>query len=182
RYSRVDAGNALDLALFVNGLPAFTFELKNSLTKQTVADAEEQYKRDRDPRELLFELGRCIAHFAVDDAEVRFCTHLQGKASWFLPFNRGWNDGAGNPPNPDGLKTDYLWKSVLRPQSLADIIENYAQITERRDAKGAKARRDQVFPRYHQLDVVRRLLADAQEHGAGRRYLIQHSAGSGKSN
>jgi type I restriction enzyme R subunit len=182
RYSRQDAANALDVGLFVNGLPVFTFELKNSLTKQTVSDAEEQYRRDRDPRERLFEFGRCIAHFAVDDAEVRFCTHLQGKASWFLPFNKGWNDGAGNPPNPDGLKTDYLWKSVLRPQSLADIIENYAQITQRRDARASRVRRDQIFPRYHQLDVVRRLLADAQANGAGRRYLIQHSAGSGKSN
>ena len=182
RYSREDAANALDLGLFVNGLPVFTFELKNSLTKQTVADAEEQYKRDRDPRERLFDLGRCIAHFAVDDAEVRFCTHLQGKASWFLPFNKGWNDGAGNPPNPEGLKTDYLWKSVLTPLSLADIIENYAQIFERKDVKTGKVKREQIFPRFHQLDVVRRLLADAKAEGAGRRYLIQHSAGSGKSN
>ncbi|MBV9995468.1 MAG: DEAD/DEAH box helicase family protein [Caulobacteraceae bacterium] len=182
RYSREDAGNALDLGLFVNGLPVFTFELKNSLTKQTAADAEEQYKRDRDPRERLFELGRCIAHFAVDDAEVRFCTHLQGKASWFLPFNKGWNDGAGNPPNPEGLKTDYLWKSVLTPLSLADIIQNYAQVFETKDAKSGRVKRQQIFPRYHQLDVVRRLLADARAAGAGRRYLIQHSAGSGKSN
>ena len=97
-------------ALFINGLPVATFELKNSLTKQTVEDAVEQYKRDRDPREKLFEFGRCMVHFAVDDAQAMFCTHLKGKASWFLPFNKGWNDGAGNPPNPGGLKTDYLWK------------------------------------------------------------------------
>ena len=101
---------ALDLGLFINGLPVATFELKNSLTKQTVADAIEQYKRDRDPREPLFAFGRCIVHLAVDDSEVRLCTQLTGKGSWFLPFNKGWNDGAGNPPNPDGLKTDYLWK------------------------------------------------------------------------
>lgn len=101
-YSRDETQLALDLALFINGLPVATFELKNSLTKQTVEDAIEQYKRDRDPREKLFEFGRCIAHFAVDDHEVRFCTHLKGKASWFLPFNQGWNDGAGNPPNPHG--------------------------------------------------------------------------------
>ncbi len=107
RFSNDNAQLALDLCLFVNGLPVATFELKNSLTKQTVEDAVEQYRRDRNPREKLFELGRCLAHFSVDDHEVKYCTHLRGKASWFLPFNKGWNDGAGNPPNPDGLKTDY---------------------------------------------------------------------------
>lgn len=182
RYSRDDTAHALDLGLFINGLPIATFELKNSLTKQTVADAVEQYRRDRDPREKLFEFGRCIAHFAVDDAEVMFCTHLKGKASWFLPFNKGWNDGAGNPPSKNGLKTDYLWKEVLRPGSLTDIIENYAQLVERKDPKTGRLKRAQVWPRYHQLDVVRKLLVDVKEHGAGRRYLIQHSAGSGKSN
>lgn len=158
------------------------FELKNSLTKQTVDDAVEQYKRDRDPRERLFEFGRCIAHIAVDDSEVRFCTRLQGKASWFLPFNKGWNDGAGNPPNPDGIKTDYLWKQILTPRSLTEILEKYAQIVQIKNRKTGKVRRDQIFPRFHQLDVVRKLLADAAERGAGQRYLIQHSAGSGKSN
>jgi type I restriction enzyme R subunit len=182
RYSRDETANALDLALFINGLPIATFELKNSLTKQTVEDAIEQYKRDRDPREKLFEFGRCVAHFAVDDAEVRFCTHLRGKTSWFLPFNQGWNDGAGNPPNPEGIKTDYLWKRILTPAGLTDILENYAQIVERKDPKTGKVKREQIFPRYHQLDVVRRLLEDAARHGAGKRYLIQHSAGSGKSN
>lgn len=182
RYSAIETANALDLALFVNGLPVATFELKNSLTKQTVADAVEQYQRDRDPREKLFEFGRCVAHFAVDDAEVRFCTHLKGNASWFLPFNQGWNDGAGNPPNPLGLKTDYLWKRFLTPLDLTDILENYAQIVEHKDTKTGKKKRDQIFPRYHQLDVVRKLLADAGGHGAGKRYLIEHSAGSGKSN
>ena len=182
RYSRDDTAHSLDLALFINGLPVATFELKNSLTKQTVADAVEQYRRDRDPREKLFEFGRCIVHFAVDDSEVEFCTKLAGKASWFLPFNKGWNDGAGNPTNPKGLKTDYLWKEVLRPDSLTDIIENYAQLVERKDPKTGKVKRAQVWPRYHQLDVVRKLLADAKARGAGKRYLIQHSAGSGKSN
>jgi type I restriction enzyme R subunit len=182
RYSRDEMQRALDLVLFINGLPVFTFELKNSLTKQTVHDAIEQYKRDRNPHEKLFELGRCIAHFAVDDSEVWFCTHLRGKASWFLPFNKGWNDGAGNPPNPQGLKTDYLWREVLTRESLTDILENYAQLVEEKDPRTGKKRRRQIFPRYHQLDVVRKLLADAREHGAGRRYLIQHSAGSGKSN
>ena len=163
-------------------LPISTFELKNSLTKQTVADAVEQFKRDRDPREALFKFGRCVVHFAVDDAEVRMCTHLKGKESWFLPFNKGWNDGAGNPPNPAGLKTDYLWRDMLTKPRLTEILENYAQIVEERDEHGKKKPPRQVFPRYHQLDVVRELLRHAGDHGVGRRYLIQHSAGSGKSN
>ena len=173
---------ALDLCLFINGLPVITFELKNRLTKQTVDDAIRQYQRDREPRELLFQFGRCVAHLAVDDQEVRMCTHLKGKASWFLPLNKGWNDGAGNPPNPDGLKTDYLWKELLTKRGLTDILENYAQIVERKDEQTGKKKAEQIFPRYHQLDVVRRLLADAAQNGVGRRYLIQHSAGSGKSN
>ena len=182
RYSRDEAQRALDIALFINGLPVFTFELKNNLTRQTVDDAVWQYRRDRNPREKLFELGRCIAHFAVDENEVRFCTGLKGKASWFLPFNRGWNDGAGNPPNPDGLRTEYLWREVLTRESLTDIIENYAQIVETKDEKTGKRRKTQIWPRYHQVDAVQRLLADAAIHGAGKRYLVQHSAGSGKSN
>ena len=182
RYSNDNAQLALDVCLFVNGLPVATFELKNSLTKQTVEDAVEQYKQDRNPRERLFELGRCLVHFAVDDHQVRFCTHLNGKASWFLPFNKGWNDGAGNPPNPNGLKTDYLWKQVLTRDGLTEIIENYAQVMESRDERTGRRKREQIWPRYHQLDVVRQLLADASSRGAGFRYLIQHSAGSGKSN
>lgn len=181
-YSRDETRRALDLCMFINGLPIATFELKNSLTKQTVEDAIEQYRRDRDPRERLFGFGRCIVHFAVDDSEVRMCTELKGKGSWFLPFNLGWNDGAGNPPNPDGLKTDYLWKRVLTPKGITDIIENYAQIVEEVNPKTRKKSRKQVFPRYHQLEVVRRLLADALDRGVGQCYLIQHSAGSGKSN
>ena len=182
RYSVAEPGRALDIGLFVNGLPVVTFELKNSLTKQTVDDAVQQYRRDRDPRERLFALGRCAAHFAVDEHEVRFCTRLQGKGSWFLPFNRGWNDGAGNPPNAEGLKTDYLWQRILTPDGLTEILEHYAQIVETRDERTRRRTRRQIWPRYHQLDVVRRLLADVAEHGAGRRYLVQHSAGSGKSN
>ncbi len=127
RYSRDGTQRALDLALFINGLPIATFELKNSLTKQTVEDAVEQYKRDRDPREKLFEFGRCVVHFALDDHEIRFCTHLKEKGSWFLPFNLGWNDGAGNPPNPHGIKTDYLSLKILTRDGLTDILENYAQ-------------------------------------------------------
>ena len=182
RYSRDEAQRALDIGLFINGLPVFTFELKNNLTKQTVDDAIWQYRKDRNPREKLFEFGRCIAHFAVDESDVRFCTHLQGKASWFLPFNRGWNDGGGNPPNPDGLKTDYLWREALTRESLTNILENYAQVVETKDEKTGKTKKTQVWPRYHQIDAVRHLLADAGARRAGMRYLIQHSAGSGKSN
>ena len=109
-YSKDESQLALDLCLFINGLPVATFELKNQLTKQTVEDAVQQYKRDRDPRELLFQFGRCVVHFAVDDQEASMCTSLSGKDSWFLPFNKGYNDGAGNPPNPQGIKTDYLWR------------------------------------------------------------------------
>jgi type I restriction enzyme R subunit len=181
RYSNDESQRSLDVAIFINGLPVMTFELKNSLTKQTVADAITQYQTDRNPNELLFQLGRCVAHMAVDDAEVQFCPHLTGKTSWFLPFNQGWNSGAGNPPNPHGLKTDYLWKQVLQKDSLANIVENFTQVVEEEDEKGKK-RRKQVFPRFHQLRTVRALLRRSREDGVGKRYLIQHSAGSGKSN
>ncbi len=181
RYSRANLRLALDLGLFINGLPVATFELKNSLTKQTAEDAVWQYRKDRDPREKLFKLGRCLVHFAVDEHEVRFCTHLRGEASWFMPFNRGWDDGAGNPPNSDGLKTDYLWKGVLTRDGLTDIIENYAQAAIKKHRKTKRKSKTQIWPRYHQLEVVRELLADAEQKGPGRRYLVQHSAGSGKS-
>ena len=181
-YSMDETRRALDLCLFINGLPIATFELKNSLTKQTVDDAVEQYKRDRDPRERLFEFGRCVVHFAVDDSEVRMCTELRGKTSWFLPFNKGYHDGTGNPPNAHGLKTEYLWKEVLTPAGLTNILENYAQIVEEKDPRTGKKKRRQIWPRYHQLGVVRQSLSDVHTQGAGKRYLIQHSAGSGKSN
>lgn len=173
---------ALDMCLFINGLPVITFELKNQLTKQNTDDAVEQYKTDRDPHELLFQFKRCMVHFAVDDARVKFCTKLAGKESWFLPFDKGYKDGAGNPPNPDGIMTDYLWKDILTKEKLCHIIENYAQVVESVDKKTKKKKVTQIFPRYHQLDVVEKLLADIQQYGIGKRYLIQHSAGSGKSN
>jgi type I restriction enzyme, R subunit len=187
RYSREETKRALDLVLFINGLPVATFELKNSLTKQTAEDAVEQYKRDRDPRETLFAFGRCVVHFAMDDHQVQMCTELKGakgsaKDSWFLPFNQGWNQGAGNPVNPYGIMTDYLWRRILTPGGFTEILENYAQVVEVKNEKTGKKKRVQIFPRYHQLDVVRQLLADAAWRGAGQRYLIQHSAGSGKSN
>ena len=182
RFSKTNKSLSLDLALFVNGLPVATFELKNSLTNQTVADAVTQYKQDRDPNEDIFKLGRCMAHFAVDDHEVRFCTEVKGDDSWFLPFNKGHNGGAGNPVNSEGLMTDYLWRETLTPENLTDILENYVQLIQKTDPKTGKKSKAQIWPRYHQLDVVRDLLADAQDNGAGRRYLVQHSAGSGKSN
>lgn len=181
-YSKDATRLALDLCVFINGLPVITFELKNQLTKQNVDDAVYQYQHDRDPKELLFQFKRCMVHFAVDDAQIKFCTKLDGKASWFLPFNKGYKDGAGNPPNPDGIMTDYLWKDILTKQKLARIIENYAQVVEKEDLDTKKKTYTQVFPRYHQLDVVERLLADVKANGIGQRYLIQHSAGSGKSN
>lgn len=182
QYSMDATRLALDVCLFINGLPVITFELKNQLTKQDVDDAVEQYKTDRDPRELLFQFKRCMVHFAVDDARIKFCTKLDGKSSWFLPFDKGYNDGAGNPPNPDGLMTDYLWKNILTKLKLSRIIENYAQVVVEEDPETKKKSVKQIFPRYHQLDCVEKLLADVKENGIGKRYLIQHSAGSGKSN
>ena len=182
QYSKDATCLALDLCIFINGLPVITCELKNQLTKQNVDDAVYQYKTDRDPKELLFQFKRCMVHFAVDDARVKFCTKLDGKASWFLPFDKGYNDGAGNPPNPSGIMTDYLWKDILEKYMLAHIIENYAQVVEKVDQETKKKTYTQIFPRYHQLSAVESLLSDVRHNGVGQRYLIQHSAGSGKSN
>lgn len=182
RYAIDASKQALDLCLFINGLPVITIELKNHFTGQTTADAVEQYKKDRNPRELLFSFKRCIVHFAVDDQTVQFCTKLCGKASWFLPFNKGYHDGAGNPPNPEGIMTDYLWKDILTKTKLSRIIENYAQVVVEENPETRKKSVKQIWPRYHQLDCVEKLLADVKQYGVGKRYLIQHSAGSGKSN
>ena len=184
RYSPTLAPlNALDLVLSLNGLPLFTAEIKNNLTGQTYADAVSQYQQVRDRRETLFLPGRCLTHFALDEQQVWMCAQLADKASWFLPFNQGHDQGAGNPPNPvSGLRTAYLWEQVLAPRSLADIIEHYATVVTEEDEDTHRKKRKPLFPRYHQLDVVRRLLHDAAQRGPGRRYLIQHSAGSGKSN
>lgn len=182
RYS-VDVGKlALDLCIFINGLPVITFELKNQLTKQNVENAVQQYKDDRSTKEQIFSFKRCMVHFAVDDDRVKFCTKLAAQDSWFLPFDKGYNDGAGNPPNPNGLKTDYLWKEILTKDKLTRIIESYAQVVTEVDEETKKKTVKQIFPRYHQLDVVEKLIADVEANGVGNRYLIQHSAGSGKSN
>jgi type I restriction enzyme R subunit len=187
-YFSPNTKKLLDLVLFINGIPVISFELKNELTKQNVQHAIKQYKEDRDPNEELFRLGRLIVNFAVDTEEVWMCTHLKAEKSYFLPFNKGNNNGAGNLPN-EGIKTDYLWKEVLTKSSLTDIVQNFCQlITEEKeylDEKGKiKIRKEKklIFPRYHQLVAVRMLLADAQIKGSGQKYLIQHSAGSGKSN
>ena len=179
---------SLDMVIFINGIPVISFELKNELTKQNVQHAIKQYKTDRDPNEELFRLGRLMVNFAVDTEEVWMCTHLRKDKSYFLPFNKGYNNGAGNPPT-DGIKTDYLWKEILTKSNLTDIIQNYCQlITEEKeyaDTNGkisTKKEKKLIFPRYHQLFAVRTILADAQEKGSGQKYLIQHSAGSGKSN
>lgn len=182
RYSGDYGKLALDLCIFLNGLPIITMELKNQYTKQNYSDAIKQYKTDRTPDELLFQFKRCIVHFAVDDNEVHMCTELKRDKSFFLPFNKGNNNGAGNPNNPNGMKTDYLWKDILAKDCLANILENYVQITEEKDEDTGHKSYKQIFPRYHQLSVVTSLLADAKKDGPGHRYLIQHSAGSGKSN
>lgn len=179
---------SLDMMIFINGIPVISFELKNELTKQNVQHAIKQYKEARDPNEELFRLGRLMVNFAVDTEEIWMCTELKKEKSYFLPFNKGFNNGAGNPPN-GGIKTDYLWKEILTKTNLTDIIQNFCQlITEEKeylDEKGkVRTRKEKklIFPRYHQLIAVRNLLADAQEKGSGQKYLIQHSAGSGKSN
>ena len=183
-YSSRNKRLSLDLVLFVNGLPIITMELKNNLTGQTYKHAIEQYKNTRNPtREPLFRPGRCAAHFALDESQVHFCAELAGKRSVFLPFNKGKDGGAGNPVNHDGLRTAYLWEDVLTPDSLTDIIENYAYFVDEVSG-GRRSRRNKraIWPRYHQMDAVRSLIAHARENGVGQKYLIQHSAGSGKSN
>jgi type I restriction enzyme R subunit len=169
QYSKDAKRRALDFAIFINGLPIITAELKNRWTKQSVEDAVTQYQTDRDPRELIFQFKRCVAHFAIDDREVKFCTKLESKHSWFLPFNKGYKDGAGNPPNQSGTATDYLWKDIFTKKELANIIENYAQVTEEKDTESGKKKYKQIFPRYHQLSLVKSLLADVQEKDIGQK-------------
>lgn len=181
-YTEEVSKKALDMVIFVNGLPIMTFELKNSYTHQTYRNAIEQYKNDRDSNELLFKFKKCFAHFAVCDSEVWMCSQLQDKQSVFLPFNKGSDGGAGNPVVYGGIKTNYLWKEVLTKSVLSMLIERFVQVTEMVDSKTNKKKQKQIFPRYHQLFLVRHLLEDSKHDGVGHRYLIQHSAGSGKSN
>jgi type I restriction enzyme R subunit len=184
RYSAASE-KSLDQGLFLNGIPIFTAELKNPLNGQDVEDAIRQYKTDRDPRESLLAYGRCLAHFAVDPDLVYVTTQLAGAKTRFLPFNRGRYGGAGNPPVPPtraGYATAYLWEETWARDSLLDLVRQFVHEVEEEDEKGRKSgKRFLIFPRYQQLDCVRRLVADARARGAGQRYLIQHSAGSGKS-
>ena len=179
---------SLDLALSLNGIPIATVELKNPLTGQTADDAVRQYRRDRDPREPVFEFkNRALVHFAADTECVRMTTRLAGEATHFLPFDKGCDGGAGNPADADsqGYRTAYLWEEVLERHSLLDLFARFLhlQIDERRDDKGRKVKVEtMIFPRYHQLDAVRSLVRMARDEGAGHNYLIEHSAGSGKSN
>jgi type I restriction enzyme, R subunit len=184
RYSEKNE-NSLDLVVFLNGIPIFTAELKNPLNGQDVEDAIRQYKMDRDPREPLFAYGRCLAHFAVDPDLVYVTTHLAGQKTRFLPFNQGRFDGAGNPPVPPtrrGYATEYLWEETWSRDSVLDLVRQFIHEVEEEDERGRKTgKRFLIFPRYQQLDAVRKLASDARATGAGQRYLIQHSAGSGKS-
>lgn len=185
RYSTQNT-NEIDFVVFINGLPLATFELKNNYTGQTYENAIKQYQTERDPKELLLQKKRCAVHFAVDDQQVWMCTALAGKNSWFLPFNRGVNGGAGNPVVEKDTMTSYLWKDVFTKATLSNIIENFAQVIVSKEKDKAtklmKTKEVVIWPRYHQLDVVRSLVAHTKTHAIGRRYLIQHSAGSGKSN
>jgi len=174
---------SLDLVLFLNGLPIFTAELKNPLTGQTVQDAIRQYQHTRDPKEPLFAFGRCLAHFAVDPDLVYVATHLQGIRTRFLPFNQGRHGGAGNPPAVNGFATSYLWERTWARDGVLNLIQQFTQVVDEEDDKGWKTgERSLIFPRYHQLEAVTNLIREAKASGSGHRYLIQHSAGSGKSN
>lgn len=189
------AHKSVDMVLAVNGIPVFALELKNQYTGQTADNAVRQWMYDRDPRELCFRFNRRIlGYFAVDHTDVRMTTELRGRDTFFLPFNQGSNGagvdgGKGNPPNPDGYPTAYLWEQVLQKDSMMDILQKFVhlQVTEEKKllpdgTEKTVTRKRLIFPRYHQLDVVRKLIANVAENGAGRNYLIQHSAGSGKSN
>lgn len=176
-----DKDNSVDTVLFLNGIPVVTMELKNNLSGQRTDHAVKQYKTDRSPKELLFKPNRrAIVHFALDSEAVEMCTWLANGKSYFLPFNRGNGmNGAGNPPNPNGYRTEYLYREILAPDSLLDIIQRFVRVEYDADTHAMKKI---IFPRFHQLDAVRKLVADVRAKGAGQSYLIQHSAGSGKSN
>lgn len=187
-YYSSRAPKSLDLVISINGIPVATVELKNPLTGQTVDDARKQYKEQRDPRELIFEFKRrTLVHFAVDTESVLMTTRLAGPATRFLPFDQGHDEGAGNPPDPRGrtYRTAYLWENVLQRDSLLDLFARFlhVQVDEKRDDLGRRVKTESmIFPRYHQLEAVRRLVQGARTEGPGHHYLVDHSAGSGKSN
>ena len=178
-------GNSLDMVLSLNGIPIATAELKNPMTGQTWRSAIHQYKHDRDAKDLIFQFKkRTLVHFAVDPDEVYMTTRLNGTSTHFLPFNKGNGTGAGNPENPGKHKTAYLWEEVWQRDSFLDILARFIHLqVEEKKLGGKKIKKEtMIFPRYHQLDAVRKMVADAKEKGVGHNYLVQHSAGSGKSN
>ena len=181
-HSAENTLDALDVCIFINGFPIITAELKNHYTGQTVKNAIKQYQDDRPATDPLFAPRRCAVHFAIDDEQIMMCSELKGKDSWFLPFNKGVNGGAGNPWRESKILTEYLWQEVLTKDSLADILENYAQVIEKEEEGKPKPVKRVIWPRYHQLDCVRKLLFETRSNPIGQRFLIQHSAGSGKSN
>lgn len=181
-HSAENTLDAIDVCIFLNGLPIITAELKNHYTGQTVQNAIKQYQDDRPATDQLFAPRRCAVHFAIDDEQIMMCTELKGKDSWFLPFNKGVNGGAGNPWKDSKILTEYLWQEILTKDSLADILENYAQVIEKEEDGRPKPVKRVIWPRYHQLDCVRKLLLETRSNPIGQRFLIQHSAGSGKSN
>lgn len=181
RYSQANPLQEIDMVLFINGIPLITLELKNAWTGQTARyHGQKQYRNDRDANQPLLSFGRCLVHMAVDTDEVYMTTKLTGKSTFFLPFNKGHNLGQGNPPNPNGHKTAYLWEEVFAKDSLANIIQHFVRLDG--TSKDQLSKRTLFFPRYQQMDVVRKLVNHASEFGVGKTYLIQHSAGSGKSN
>lgn len=181
RYSQANPLHEIDMVLFLNGIPLVTMELKNPWTGQTARyQGQKQYREGRDANQPLLSFARCLVHMAVDTDEVYMTTKLDGKNTYFLPFNKGHNFGQGNPPNPNGHKTAYLWQEVLTKESLANIIQHFMRLDG--SSKDPLGKRTLFFPRYHQMEVVRRLVDHAAHHGVGHTYLIQHSAGSGKSN
>ncbi|SHF76318.1 type I restriction enzyme, R subunit [Fodinibius roseus] len=188
-YSEGEPSKSIDIVLTLNGLPVATIELKNPLTDQNVEDAKKQYKGERNPEDLIFQFKkRALIHFAVDPDLVYYTTKLEGSDTYLLPFNKGHDGGAGNPPNPDGYRTTYLWEEVLQKDSFMDILARFLhlEVEEKKIStdQGIRVIRKEnmIFPRYHQLDAVRKLVDDAEGQGPGKNYLIQHSAGSGKSN
>lgn len=181
RYSQANPLQEIDMVLFLNGIPLITLELKNAWTGQTARyHGQKQYREDRDITQPLLQFGRCLVHMAVDTDEVFMTSKLAGPGTVFLPFNKGHKHGQGNPPNPKGHKTAYLWEEVFTKDSLANIIQHFVRLDG--SSKDQLAKRALYFPRYHQLDVVRKLIDDVAQNGVGKTYLIQHSAGSGKSN
>jgi len=177
--------NSIDVGLFVNGLPVITMELKNQLTGQTIRNSEKQYRQDRDPREPLLKFKRCVAHFCVDNDRVSMATKLSRGGTFFLPYNKG----VENPPVDDGYRSEYLWKEILLPDSLLDILENFVHLSKEKSFEwnastnqiDTKEKEALIFPRYHQLDLIRKLKSQVTVDGTGHNYLVQHTTGSGKS-